>query len=238
MQKPLYKRILLKISGEALMGEQEFGLKKNACAQIAEAIKQVRALGVDVAIVVGGGNIFRGSQAKEFGFARVAADQMGMLATTLNGIVLQQTLNAIGVDCRILSALRIEGLFEGYNNERALHHLKKGRVLIFVGGTSHPYFTTDTAAALRASEIHADILLKATKVSGIYDADPRKHPKAKKYDRLTYSDALVQNLRVMDGTAFALCRENRLPIYVFNLFEKDALINAVCKQDGGTLVTE
>lgn len=238
MQKPLYKRILLKISGEALMGEQEFGLKKNICLQIAEAIKEVRALEVEVAIVVGGGNIFRGSQAKEFGFARVAADQIGMLATTINGLVLQQTLNSLGVPCSIMSAFPCEGVFETYTYGRALHHLNKGRVLIFVGGTGHPYFTTDTAAALRASEIGADVLLKATKVAGIYDSDPHKNPHAKKYDRLTYSEALIHRLKVMDATAFALCRENHLPIYVFNLFDEQALMNAVCQQKSGTLVTE
>lgn len=236
MQRPRYKRVLLKISGEALMGQREGGLDKRACASICNAIKEVHALGVELGIVIGGGNIFRGALAKEFGLARTPADQMGMLATAINGVLLQEELKMLGMDCRILSSFRCEGIFEAFNWERALRHLQKGRILIFTGGTGHPYFTTDTAAALRAKEINAEIFLKATKVSGVFSEDPRKNASAQKFDTLSYDEALVKNLKVMDATALALCRENKLPIYVFNLFEPGALKNAVCEQKGGTLV--
>ncbi len=236
MLKPLYKRILLKISGEALISEQKLSLHQ-ACIPIAEAIKEICALDIELAIIIGGGNILRGIQGEKLGFSRVSADQMGMLATAINGLALKEALNAVGVDCRILSALSCPGIFETYVWERAIHHLEKNRVLILVGGMGQPYFTTDTAAALRAIEIGADVLLKATKVSGVYNADPHKNPGAQKIDRLTYREALIQNLKVMDATAFTLCHENNLPIYIFNLFEKEALKKAVCEQKSGTLVS-
>ena len=219
------------------MGEQKFGIEHRACQQIAQAIKEVHALGVQMGIVVGGGNIFRGSQAESFGFARTPADHIGMLATTINGLVLQQTLAALGVESRIMSALNTDSIVELFHWGHALHSLQKGMILIFVGGTGNPYFTTDSAAALRASEMQAEILLKATKVDGIFSDDPKKNPQAKKFDRLTYSEVLAKNLNVMDGTAIALCRENHIPICVFNLFEQGAMLKAVCGQQTGSLVT-
>ncbi len=235
--RPAYKRVLLKLSGEALMGEQKFGVEHEACKQIAESIKEVYALGVQLGIVVGGGNIFRGNQAQAFGFARTPADHIGMLATTINGLVLQQTLASLGIDSRVMSALNTDSIVEPYHWGHALHSLQKGMIVIFVGGTGNPYFTTDSAAALRASEIHADIVLKATKVDGIFTEDPKKNPHAEKYEQLTYSEVLAKKLNVMDATAIALCRENHIPICVFNLFEQGAMLQAVCGQPKGTLVT-
>lgn len=231
-----YKRVLLKLSGEALMGEQKFGVDREACQQIAQAIKEVHALGVQMGIVVGGGNIFRGSQAASFGFARTPADHIGMLATTINGLVLQQTLASYGIESRVMSALNTDSIVEPFHWGHALHSLQKGMIVIFVGGTGNPYFTTDSAAALRASEIQAEILLKATKVDGIFSDDPKKNPKAQKFDRLTYSDVLAKKLNVMDATAIALCRESQIPICVFNLFEQGAMLKAVCGQPKGSLV--
>lgn len=236
MDMPLYKRVLLKLSGEALMGAQTFGVEHKACEHIAKAIKEVYLLGVEIAIVVGGGNIFRGNQASEFGFARTPADHIGMLATTINGLVLQQSLAALGVESRVMSALN-DSVVEKYIWGHAMHCLQRKEIPIFVGGTGNPYFTTDTAAALRASEVHAEIVLKATKVDGIYSDDPKKNPQAVKYPNLSYSEALTKKLNVMDAAAIALCRENQIPIYVFNLFEEGSLKRALCSRDGGTLVT-
>jgi uridylate kinase len=236
MDKPLYKRVLLKLSGEALMGAQTFGVERKACEHIARAIKEVALLDVQLAIVVGGGNIFRGSQATEFGFSRTPADHIGMLATTINGLVLQQSLAALQVESRVMSALN-DAVVEKYIWGHAIHCLEKGVIPIFVGGTGNPYFTTDTAAALRASEIQAEILLKATKVDGVYTDDPKSNPKAVKYPSLSYTQALVDDLHVMDAAAIALCRDNRIPIYVFNLFEEGSLKRAICCREGGTLVT-
>lgn len=235
--KPAYKRILLKLSGEALMGEQKFGVDHQVCQQIAAAVKEVYDKGVQIGIVIGGGNIFRGTQAEVFGFARTPADHIGMLATTINGIILQQSLSAIGVESRVMSALNCDSIAETYIWSRAMHCLQEGTIVIFVGGTGNPYFTTDTAAALRASEINAEILLKGTKVNGIYNKDPMKHPNAVRYEHLTYSEVLAQKLNVMDATAIALCRESQIPIYVFNLFEKGAILKAVCQKEGGSLVS-
>ena len=218
------------------MGEQKFGVDREACQQIAQAIKEVHALGVQMGIVVGGGNIFRGSQAASFGFARTPADHIGMLATTINGLVLQQTLASLGIESRVMSALNTDSIVEPFHWGHALHSLQKGMIVIFVGGTGNPYFTTDSAAALRASEIQAEILLKATKVDGIFSDDPKKNPKAQKFDRLTYSDVLAKKLNVMDATAIALCRESKIPICVFNLFEQGAMLKAVCGQPKGSLV--
>lgn len=234
---PAYKRVLLKLSGEALMGEQKFGIENKACQQIARSIKEVHDLGVQIGIVVGGGNIFRGNQAENFAFARTPADHIGMLATTINGLVLQQTLANLGIDSRVMSALNTNSIVEPYHWGHALHSLQKGVMIIFVGGTGHPYFTTDSAAALRASEIQAEILFKATKVDGIFSEDPKKNPKAKKYDQLTYSEVLAKQLNIMDATAIALCRENKIPICVFNLFEEKAFLKAVCGQKKGSLVS-
>ncbi len=236
IDKPAYKRVLLKLSGEALMGEQKFGVEHRACLQIAQSIKEVYALGIQLGIVVGGGNIFRGNQAESFGFARTPADHIGMLATTINGLILQQTLASLGVESRVMSALNTDSIVEPYHWGHALHSLQKGMIIIFVGGTGNPYFTTDSAAALRASEIEADVLLKATKVDGIFSEDPKKNPHAEKFDRLTYSEVLSKKLNVMDATAIALCRENQIPICVFNLFEQGAMLKVVCGQPKGTLV--
>lgn len=219
------------------MGQQKFGVEHQACHQIAQAIKEVHALGVQMGIVVGGGNIFRGSQAASFGFARTPADHIGMLATTINGLVLQQTLASLGVESRVMSALNTDSIVEPFHWGHALHSLQKGMIVIFVGGTGNPYFTTDSAAALRASEIQAEILLKATKVDGIFSDDPKKNPQAQKFDRLTYSEVLAKQLNVMDATAIALCRESQIPICVFNLFEQGAMLKTVCGQQKGSLIT-
>ncbi len=234
--KPAYRRILLKLSGEALMGEQKFGVEHQACQKIAQSIKEVYALGIQIGLVVGGGNIFRGNQAQAFGFARTPADHIGMLATTINGLILQQSLAAIGVESRVMSAFNTDPIIEPYHWGNAMKSLSQGLIVIFVGGTGNPYFTTDSAAALRASEIQAEILLKATKVDGIYDEDPVKNPRAQKFDQLTYSEVLSRKLQVMDATAIALCRENQIPIRVFNLFEPKATLKAVCGESAGTLV--
>lgn len=220
------------------MGGQNFGIDHKACEKIAASVKEVYDLGVQIGIVVGGGNIFRGTQAKEFHFARTPADHIGMLATTINGLVLQQSLAALGVESQVMSALICDSIVETYTWNHAMHALQKGRIVIFVGGTGNPYFTTDTAAALRASEINAEILLKATKVDGIYSEDPKKNPNAIKYPKLTYSEVLAKKLNVMDATAIALCMENHIPIYVFNLFEKGAMLKAISHENGGSLVTE
>jgi len=218
------------------MGEQKFGIEQHACQTIAQAIKEVYALGVQMGIVVGGGNIFRGNQADAFGFSRTPADHIGMLATTINGLILQQTLASLGVESRVMSALNTDSIVEPYHWGHALHSLQKGVIVIFVGGTGNPYFTTDSAAALRACEIKADVVLKATKVDGIFSEDPKKNPKAEKFEQLTYSEVLAKKLNVMDATAIALCRENQIPICIFNLFEQGAMLQAVCGQQKGSLV--
>lgn len=232
-----YKRVILKLSGEALQGSQGFGMDHFACEHIAKSVKEICDLGMQVGIVVGGGNIFRGRQAAEFGFEQTPADHIGMLATMINGLILQQSLARVGIESQVMSAINCSLIAESYQWTHAVHALQKGRVVIFVGGTGNPYFTTDTAAALRASEVNAEILLKATKVDGIYDQDPEHNPKAKKFDTLTFSDALAMNLKFMDGTALALCRENGIPVYVFDLFEEGALRKAVTGGKGGSLVT-
>lgn len=219
------------------MGGQEFGMEHNACEHIARSVKEICDLGLEVGIVVGGGNIFRGRQAKEFGFDQTPADHIGMLATMINGLILQQSLAREGIESQVMSAINCSLIAESYKWTHAMHALQKGRVVIFVGGTSNPYFTTDTAAALRASEVNAEILLKATKVDGIYDSDPHENKGAKKFDTLTFTEALSKDLRVMDGTALALCRENKIPVYIFNLFEEQSLVRAVCVQTGGSLVS-
>lgn len=234
--KPLYRRVLIKLSGEALMGGQSFGIEHSACDAIALAIKEVYDLGVQIGVVVGGGNIFRGTQAKDFGFARTPADHIGMLATTINGLILQQSLSVLEVPSVVMSALS-NSFVDKYSWSQAMQEIQNGKIVIFVGGTGNPYFTTDSAAALRATEIGAEILMKATKVDGVYTDDPKKNPQAQKYEKLTYLDALSRQLSVMDATAIALCRENKIPIYVFNLFQKGSFLSAICQGKGGTLVT-
>ncbi|NRA90879.1 MAG: UMP kinase [Simkaniaceae bacterium] len=238
MIKPSYKRVLLKLSGESLKGEKPGVIDHVACDQIASAICEVYALGVEIGIVIGGGNIFSGNMAEQFGFARTPADHVGMLATTINGLILGQVLSSMGCKTRVMSALNFDGIVEPYNWSHALHSLDKGQIVIFVGGTGNPYFTTDTTAAMRASEIEAEVLLKATKVDGIYDKDPMKYTDAGKSEHLTYGEVLTKDLHGMDGTAIALCRESHIPIHVFNLFEKGAMRKAVTERKGGTLVTK
>lgn len=220
------------------MGSQQFGIEHEACHRISLAIKEVYDQGIrEMGIVVGGGNVFRGAQAEKFGFLRTPADHIGMLATTMNGLVLQQALAAVGIRSRVMSAFNCDSIIEPYVWGQAMNSLEEGTVIIFVGGTGNPYFTTDTAAALRASEIGAEILLKATKVDGIYSDDPKVNPKAIKYPALTFSEVLAKKLNVMDATAIALCRENKIPICIFNLFEEGAMLKAVRQEAGGSLIT-
>ncbi len=235
---PRFKRILLKLSGEALMGQSGFGIEPATLEGIASEIAEVRGLGVEVAVVIGGGNIFRGLAASAHGMDRASADYMGMLATVMNSLALQDALERIGVITRVLSAIHMQELCEPYIRRRAMRHLEKGRVVIFAAGTGNPYFTTDTAASLRAMEIHADVLLKATKVDGVYDQDPVKHSGAKRFDRLTYIDVLQRNLKVMDSTAISLCRDNKLAIVVFDLRVRGNIRRVVQGESIGTLVTD
>ena len=236
MGKPKYKRILLKLSGESLMGEQQYGLQPEALQRYADEIHAVHELGVEVAIVIGGGNIFRGLAASAQGMDRSSADYVGMLATVMNSIALQDVLEKRGVYTRVMSALELRQLAEPYIRRRATRHLEKGRVVIFAGGTGNPYFTTDTAAALRAMEIGAEVILKATRVDGVFDSDPLTNPKAKRFNELTYIEVLQKNLKVMDSTSISLCMDNKLPIIVFNLFQKGNVKRAVLGEKVGTLV--
>ena len=231
------RRILVKLSGEALMGEADYGIDPAFLKRLAGEIVALRAELIEVAIVVGGGNLFRGAGLARAGMDRVTADQMGMLATVMNSLALQDALEGFSVEVRVMSAVRINQVCEDYIRRRAMRHLEKGRVTIFAAGTGNPFFTTDTAASLRAIEIEADLLLKATKVDGIYDADPVKHPGAKRYDRLQYDQVLDQRLSVMDASAIVLCRDHGLPLRVFNLNEPGALVRAARGEDVGTLVT-
>jgi uridylate kinase len=212
-----YRRVLLKLSGEALMGDQPFGVDQEACLQVASDLHCLHQTGLELAVVIGGGNIFRGIHLSHRGMPRTVADQMGMLATILNGLAIQNTLAALGTSVSVMSALECPQVVETYQWAKALTLLREGTVVILVGGTGNPYFTTDTAAALRASEMSVDVLMKATKVDGIYNKDPLKYPDAVKYETLSYSQVLVENLGVMDGTAVALCQSNRIPIFVFNM---------------------
>ncbi len=236
-KKPVYKSILLKLSGEALLGSQEHGIDAETCASFAMQIKEVCSLRVKVALVVGGGNIFRGQvESKRFGLDQSVADYMGMLATVLNGLALQNALEQRGVPTRVMTAIQMSAVAEPYIRRRALRHLEKGRVVIFVAGTGNPYFTTDTAAALRAKELGSDVILKATKVDGIYTADPLKDKSAKKYKNIKFIDALKQNLKVMDATAISMCMDYNLPIVVFNLLKKGNIKKAVLGEKIGTVV--
>jgi uridylate kinase len=238
-KKPLaYKRVLLKLSGEALLGEKNFGIDRDFADYLATEIKEVHDLGLEIATVVGGGNIFRGVSDTAVGMDRVSADHMGMLATVINALALQDALERAGVFTRVLSAIEMQEVCEPFIRRRAIRHMEKGRVTVFAAGTGNPYFSTDTAAALRAMEVKADVILKATKVDGIYDADPMKDPKAKKFDRLTYFEVLQKQLRVMDTTAISLCMDNHLPIIVYDLKRKGNLRRIVTGETIGTLVKE
>ena len=232
-----YKRILLKISGEALAGERDFGIDAGILQFVAGEIRSALDLGVQVAMVVGGGNIFRGIQGSEKGMDRATCDYMGMLATTINSLALQDALERNGIDTRVQSAIRMEQVVEPYIRRRATRHLEKNRLVIFASGTGNPYFSTDTAAALRAMEVEADVVIKATKVDGVYDSDPMKNKSAKKYTHVSYIDVLNQNLKVMDSTAISLCMDNNLPIIVFNLHEKGALARLLQGETVGTTVS-
>lgn len=236
--KPLYKRVLLKISGEALMGNTGYGQDQKIIERICRDIKATMALGVEVCLVVGGGNIFRGIQGAANGMERASADYMGMLATVLNALAIQNTLERMGIDTRVLSAISMMQVCEPYIRRRAERHMQRGRVVIFAAGTGNPYFTTDTAAALRANEMGCNLLMKGTQVDGVYSADPRKDKKAKLLDRLTYHEVLVRDLKVMDQSAISLARENQIPIMVFSIHEEGGLAQAVCGLGKFTLITD
>jgi len=238
MEKTKYKRVLLKLSGEAFQGERkDYGLDAGVLSGIALQIKNVREMGVDISVVVGGGNIFRGATGAQSGMDRVTADQAGMLATIINGLVLQDALERIGIVTRTMSAIDVQKVCEPYIRRRALRHIEKGRVCIFVAGTGNPYMTTDTAAALRAIEMEADVLLMAkNRVDGVYTADPNKYPDARKFERITFIEALNMRLAVMDATAISLCLENKLPIIVFNLQAPNSIERAVAGEQIGTIV--
>lgn len=236
-KKPKFSRILLKLSGEALGGEAGVGISAEAVQSMAEQICEVRDLGVQVVVVVGGGNIFRGLTGSKRGIERATGDYMGMLATIINSLALQDALEKLGAPTRVQSAIAMSQIAESFIRRRAVRHLEKGRVVIFGGGTGNPYFSTDTAAALRANEIGAEVILKATKVDGIYDCDPKKNPKAKRFAQITYLDALQRRLQVMDSTAFSLCLDNKMPIIVFDFFRAHNLKRVVLGEKVGTLVT-
>jgi uridylate kinase len=234
---PRYGRVLLKLSGEALMGEHQFGIDPAVTTQVARDIAEIQDLGVQVAVVIGGGNLFRGLAASAKGMDRATADYMGMLATVINGLALQDSLEKNGVNTRVLSAIEMRAVAEPFIRRRAVRHLEKGRVVVFAAGTGNPYFTTDTAAALRAMEMKADVILKGTKVDGIYTADPMLHPTATKFEQISYLKVLEQGLKVMDATAISLCMDNKLPIVVFNLRTAGNLRRVIAGEAVGTTVT-
>lgn len=234
---PKFRRILLKLSGEALGGKGSSGIASDAVKETATQIAEIRELGVQVVIVVGGGNIFRGLSGSEQGIERATGDYMGMLATVINALALQDQLEKLGIETRVQSAISMPQVAESFIRRRAMRHLEKGRVVVFGGGTGNPYFSTDTAAALRANEIGAEVILKATKVDGIYDCDPAKNPKAKRYEQVSYLEALQKQLKVMDSTAFSMCMDNKMPIIVFDLFKSHNLRRVVMGEKVGTLVT-
>jgi uridylate kinase len=236
-KRPKYGRVLLKLSGEALGGEARVGICPEAAQNMAQQIREVRVLGVQVVVVVGGGNIFRGANGSERGVERATGDYMGMLGTVINALALQDALEKLGVPTRVQSAITMAQVAEPFIRRRAVRHLEKGRVVIFGGGTGNPYFSTDTAAALRGTEIGAEVILKATKVDGIYDCDPKKHPHAKRFSRITYLEALQKQLKVMDSTAFSLCMDNKMPIIVFDLFRPHNFRRVVMGEEVGTIVT-
>jgi len=235
-QGPRYRRILLKLSGEALLGEADYGIDPEVLRRLAMEIIEVQNLGVQVAVVIGGGNIFRGAGLARRGMDRVTGDHMGMLATVMNALAMQDALESLGAHARVMSALRIHEVCEDYIRRRAIRHLEKGRVVLFASGTGNPFFTTDSAATLRGIEIGADVLLKATKVNGIYDADPMTHPSAVRYQRISFDQVLNDRLNVMDATAIVMCRDNNLPLQVFNLHNAGDLMRIVKGEDVGTVV--
>ncbi len=237
-KKMHYKRILLKLSGESLLGKKKFGIDPEAASFIAREIKAVCALKAQVGIVVGGGNIFRGIEGSSNGIDRTSADYMGMLATVINSLALQSALEEQGLATRVQSSISMHEIAEPFIQRRAVRHLEKGRIVIFAGGTGNPYFTTDTAASLRAMEIRADVIMKATKVDGVYDSDPFKSKNAKRYEKISYIDVLTKNLKVMDATAISLCRDNSMPIIVFDMQKKGNIKNAICGKKIGTYVGE
>ena len=232
-----YRRILLKLSGEALMGEDDFGINQDTIKRMVEEVAEVTRSGVQVAVVIGGGNIFRGMAGGAVGMDRATADYMGMLATVMNSLALADAFDKVGVVARVMSAINIEQVVEPYVRPKALQYLEEGKVVIFAAGTGNPFFTTDTAAALRGAEIGAEVVLKATKVDGVYSADPNKDPTATRYDTISFDEAMMRNLQVMDATAFALCRDRELPIRVFSIVKDGALKRVVSGEDEGTLVT-
>lgn len=235
-EKPTCKRILLKLSGEALMGDDHFGINRSTIVRMVDEIAEVMALGVELAVVIGGGNIFRGVAGGSVGMDRATADYMGMLATVMNALALADTMNKAGLVARVMSAIGIEQVVEPYVRPKALQYLEEGKVVIFAAGTGNPFFTTDTAAALRAAEIGAEVVLKATKVDGVYTADPKKDPTATRYAKITFNEAMARNLGIMDATAFALCRDQKLPIKVFSIVKHGALKRVILGEDEGTLV--
>ena len=237
-RKSPYRRVLLKLSGEALMGSLDYGIEPSVIKRIAAEVAEVRSRDVEIAIVIGGGNIFRGAGLARAGMDRVTGDHMGMLATVMNALAIQDALESLDVYARVMSALRINAVCEDYIRRRAIRHLEKGRVVILAAGTGNPFFTTDTAASLRAIEIGADVLFKATKVDGVYDSDPVTNPDAVRYDSVSFDRVLADKLNVMDATAIVMCRDNGLPLRVFDLNKPDALLRAIEGEDVGTLVTE
>jgi len=234
--KPIYKRVLLKLSGEALMGSQDSGIDPDILNRVAAEIKQISDLGVEVGVVIGAGNIFRGKGLADAGMDRITGDHMGMLATVMNCLALQDAVERVGPSCRVMSALSIHQVCEDYVRRRAVRHLEKGRVVIFGAGTGNPFFTTDSAGSLRAIEIEADVLIKATKVDGVYDSDPMKNPDAKRYESLTYDEVLHKELQVMDATAIVLCKEQNMPLRIFNLNKAGDLLRTVTDKTIGTSV--
>ncbi|MEJ6005468.1 UMP kinase [Paucibacter sp. AS339] len=233
---PAHKRILLKLSGEALMGDDAFGINRATIVRMVQEIREVTQTGVEVAVVIGGGNIFRGVAGGSVGMDRATADYMGMLATVMNSLALADTMRQEGIVARVMSAIGIEQVVEPYVRPKALQYLEEGKVVVFAAGTGNPFFTTDTAAALRGAEIGAEIVLKATKVDGVYTADPKKDPSATRYSRISFDEAITKNLQVLDATAFALCRDQKLPIRVFSILKPGALKRVVMGEDEGTLV--
>jgi uridylate kinase len=236
MSEPVYRRVLLKLGGEALAGPQGFGIDPTRAEEVAAKVQQVRSYGVQVAIVIGAGNLWRGREGIEHGMERATADYMGMLGTVMNSLALMEALERVGVVTRVMSAIEMRAVAEPYIRRRAIRHLEKDRVVILGGGTGNPYFSTDTAAALRAMEINADVLIKATKVDGVYESDPQKEPKAKRFDRLTYIEFLNLRLQIMDSTAISLCMDNELPITVLDMWRPDNLVKAVLGQPVGTVI--
>ena len=234
--RPAHKRILLKLSGEALMGDDQFGINRATIMRIVDEVAEVTRLGVEVAVVIGGGNIFRGVAGGSVGMDRATADYMGMLATVMNALALGDTMNKAGLTARVMSAISIEQVVEPYVRPKALQYLEEGKVVIFAAGTGNPFFTTDTAAALRGAEIGAEVVLKATKVDGVYSADPKKDPSASQYRTISFDEAMAKNLGIMDATAFALCRDQKLPVRVFSIFKHGALRRVVMGEQEGTLV--